>query len=84
MASRWTYSDWITLEGEARLTRLRLHIQEVSDFTQGTSTRGRSVTQVDPQYLANLMKEEKALYATVQGANSGGSFARNNLTFRRD
>ena len=30
MAS-WTYSDWVTLTGAARLSRLKLHVQEVSD-----------------------------------------------------
>lgn len=31
----WTYSDWVTYDaGTAKLTRLRLHIQEVSDYLQ--------------------------------------------------
>jgi hypothetical protein len=84
MASRWTYSNWITLDGADRLTRLRLHIQEVSDYTQGTSTRGQSVTSVDPQYLANLMREEKDLAARLVGDGSGGGFARSQIKFTRD
>ncbi len=27
----WTYSDYLTLTGTARLTRLRLHVKEVAD-----------------------------------------------------
>lgn len=84
MASRWTYSNWITLDGSERLTRLRLHIQEVSDFTQGTSLRGQSVTAVDTQYLANLMKEEKELATRLIGDGSGGGFARSFIHFVRD
>lgn len=84
MAHRWTYSDWITLDGSERLTRLRLHIQEVSDFTQGTSTRGMSATAVDTQYLANLMKKEEALASQLTGDGSGGGFARSNIKFVRD
>lgn len=84
MANRWTYSDWITLDGSERLTRLRLHIQEVSDFTQGISTRGQSATAVDPQYLANLMREEKELKTQQAGDGSGGGFARSRIKFTRD
>lgn len=84
MASRWAYSNWITLDGADRLTRLRLHIQEVSDFTQGTAARGISVTAVDQQYLANLMKEEKELTSRFVGDGSGGGFAYSNIKFVRD
>ena len=84
MADRWQYSDYITLEGAARLTRLRLHIQEVSNFTQGTSTRGKSMTAVDPQYLGRLQKMEEELATRLNTGSSGSNFARNNLAFRRD
>lgn len=84
MANRWTYSDWITLSGADRLTRLRLHIQEVSDFTQGTMTRGQSVTAVDTNYLATLMREEKELQARQVGDGSGGGFASSYIKFIRD
>lgn len=84
MPARWTYSDWITLEGSERLARLRLHIQEVSEDTSGTSTRGNSVTAVDPQYLANLMRKEEELAARLSGDASGGGFARSFVKFVRD
>lgn len=84
MANRWTYSNWITLDGPERLARLRLHIQEVSDFTQGTATRGLSVTAVDTNYLATLMKEEKELQSRQVGDGSGGGFAASYIKFIRD
>ena len=84
MANRWVYSNWITLDGAARLTQLRLHIQEVSDFIQGTAVRGTSVTAVDPQYLANLMREEKELAQQVNPAGVGGGFATSRIKFIRD
>lgn len=59
----WTYSDYVTMSGRARLARLQLHIQEVSDkITENYSIQGRS-KQVDPlqKYLENLMSQEDQL-----------------------
>lgn len=84
MPSRWTYADWITLDGAARLTRLRLHIEEVSNFTQGTATRGQSVTPVDPQYLQTLLKEEKELARQLNPGATGGGFGCSSIKFIRD
>ena len=76
----WAYADWITYDGADRLTRLRLHIAEVSQRTMGTSARGNSVTTVDPQYLQGLLKEESKL-TERQNVNS---YARNRAQFSRD
>jgi len=60
----WTYSDWITYDNGSltRLSRLRLHIQEVSDFisTGDYTVQGRSLdkSQVE-RYLEKLMAKEK-------------------------
>lgn len=84
MPSRWTYSNWITLEGSARLTQLRLHIQEVSDFVQGMSSRHQSATAVDTNYLQTLLNEEKELSERLAGGGAGGGFGKNNLRLVRD
>jgi hypothetical protein len=75
----WTYSDWITQTTDStRLTRLRLHIQEVSDkITQEVSSGGNSRSSSALQaYLADIRKEEKSLAAAVSGASGGVSRAR--------
>lgn len=84
MANRWQYADWITLDGPERLARLRLHIVEVSNFTQGLSTRGQSVTAVDTMYLQGLMKKESELESRTAGDGSGGGFARSKIKYVRD
>lgn len=62
----WTYADWITFNDlTTRLTRLRLHIVEVSQHVMGTSTRGQSVTAADQRYLAELRTTEATLDRTV-------------------
>lgn len=56
----WTYSDYVTLSGTARLTRLQLHIQEVSDcITENVQVTGRGVdTNPLNTYLKALKDEE--------------------------
>lgn len=69
----WTYSDYITLTDQAaKLTRLRLHIQEVSDsIGREISGDGKSKSENNiTQYLAELRKEEKEL-AAVPGVGNG-------------
>lgn len=65
----WTYSDWVTYAtGNAtRLSRLRLHIQEVSDRISGGSfaTEGKSHDYGFLQdYLNDLLKKETSEAAT--------------------
>lgn len=59
----WIYSDYISSTGSARLTRLRLHIQEVSDqLTAATTSNGESYNpQVLESYLAKLETKEQRL-----------------------
>lgn len=75
MAAAWTYSNWITYEtGTAsRLSQLRLHIQEVSDFisTGNFSVENKSHDKDALQsYLDTLLKREST-EATAAGAASG-------------
>lgn len=87
MASVWTYSDWITFDQDSssRLTRLRLHIQEVSDFisTGNYSKGGRNLDKKFLQdYLDTLFKKEAA-ETTVSGGSTGkaAAFTRGKLLF---
>lgn len=74
----WSYADWITLDDlTARLTRLRLHIVEVSQHIMGTSTRGQSVTAANQEYLNGLRATEATLMSTV----TRPSIARNKARF---
>ena len=79
MAAAWTYSDWITYDpGNAtRISRLRLHIQEVSDkisegdFSSEQKSNSYGYLQ---SYLDKLMgqeKEEAATAAASAGTRSG-------------
>ena len=76
MATAWTYSDWETTTADgssARLTRLRLHIKEVSDALLGVNISypgGRSHEHPDlDAYLASLRAEAKTLERRVEVAN---------------
>jgi hypothetical protein len=69
----WTYSDYITYtDDSAKLTRLRLHIQEVSDaIGRELSGDGKSKSENNiTQYLKDLRAEEKEL-AGVPGVGNG-------------
>lgn len=71
----WTYSDWITFEtgNASRLSRLRLHIREVSDeistgsFAVEQKSHDKALLQA---YLSELLKKE-AVEATAAGVSSG-------------
>lgn len=71
----WTYSDWITqTDASTRLSRLRLHVQEVSDAManpQGVNSSSHGVQKFDLQgYLKELRAEESSLAAA--SATAGG------------
>lgn len=84
MANTWDYADYISLDDpSARLDRLRLHIQEVSQRTIGIEGRSQNVTAVNPTYLKMLKEEEKELNERVNSSQFG-SFRRNTVEFRRD
>lgn len=73
-APAWTYSDWIIYaSGDAtRLSRLRLHIQEVSNAIKSGSysVEGRSRDLAEIQaYLTALLAREKE-EATASSASS--------------
>ena len=59
----WTYSDYITMTGSAKLTELRLHIKEVSDAIQGKQTMntdGRNMSKFDlTKYLQETLIPEE-------------------------
>lgn len=74
----WTYSDWITLtDASAQLTRLNLHIQEVSDklSSADVTADGKSASRsTQQQYLDGLLRRRDGLIAYGSGSNT--SFAR--------
>jgi hypothetical protein len=64
-APAWTYSDWVTYETgtTGRIQRLRLHIQEVSDFisTGNFAVEAKSHDKgLLQEYLSELLGREKA------------------------
>jgi hypothetical protein len=76
----WTYSAWITqTDAAARLTMLRLHIQEVMDSVanpQSVNSSAHGMSRFDLQtYLGALLSRE----AAMAGASSSVGLA----TFRR-
>lgn len=71
----WTYSDWITQPTPGtRLTRLRLHIAEVSEVASGVAVSKDGASR-DPsnarEYLATLMEREEKLDKQAQTASAG-------------
>lgn len=77
----WTYADWVTYPtGSDRLTRLRLHIQEVSQYSLASKTRKGEVSAVTPEYMQSLQAEERRLTPAVEGR----SLVRNLARFARD
>ena len=75
----WTYSNWITQStASARLTNLRLHIQEVSDAVdkeRGADGFNES-SSANVQLLETLYKRLDKLEAAAGGTNGGVSVAR--------
>jgi hypothetical protein len=72
----WTYSDWVTYESgsASRLSRLRLHVQEVSDRIAETPTSvagdgGSASWSPHSDYLKTLLAEEKSLAQEVDQAD---------------
>ncbi len=71
----WQYADWITIDDStadgrvARLARLRLHIQEVSQQMVPSTTGAEmslSVAELE-SYLRGLKQDEARLAADVRG-----------------
>ena len=80
----WQYSDWRSQTTQAsRLSRLALHIQEVTDRKDALSVSGAgmsaSYSGLD-QYLASIMSQWEALDMKVRGAGTG---YRSNLRLQR-
>lgn len=73
----YQYNDWMTLEGAARLTRLRLHRSEVAALlvtdTSGADTSTSTVAL--QKYELNLAEQEEKLAAEV-AARSHNPFQR--------
>ena len=81
----WTYSDWRSQSTDsAKLARLALHIEEVSNKQGGklgVSGGGMSI-QFDSNYLATLNAEYVKLDSTVRRFASGGPVSLANLNGR--
>lgn len=81
-APAWTYSDWVTLASGSseRLTRLRLHIKEVSDaistgnYSNTKGSRDKDALQKELSDLRKIEQTEAAASAAVTGR--GTSFTR--------
>lgn len=76
----WTYSDWDQQSTTvARLTRLRLHIQEVADKIQADVSAHGYSRQSSPnnQLYESLVAQKAVLEKRLDGAGNGGmSYAR--------
>lgn len=68
----WSYSDYVTLDyGAARLSQLRLHMQEVADklsAEMGTSSKNYSTNAIQ-SYLTSLRKAEREEMALCKAAS---------------
>lgn len=77
MADAWTYADYITYERSdaTRLTRLRLHIQEITQAIDNEMrTGGDDIESRELRMMwADLKKEERELSA-LQASLSGSRF----------
>lgn len=71
--ARWTYSDYESYTGTAKVARLALHIREVADLISvNTNSDGNAVDySALNQYLQGLKSEKKELEATA-GVSAGG------------
>ncbi len=83
----WTYADW-RRQGTpaARLERLRLHIEEVSQYAIGSKSRNGSATFPADDYLKRLEAKEAELAVQVDPNDSGAAsapIARSRGVFRR-
>ena len=83
----WTYSDWITYKRSApaaALSRLQLHIQEVSDkIGREVSADGKAVSSSAlTQYLDRISAQEAELLAALGPTEGGGGVTYAN--FNRD
>ncbi len=65
----WSYSNWITFTGQARLDKLRLFIQEIQDaITVGVGADGETINpgSLNP-LMAQLMEAEQNLASQLVG-----------------
>lgn len=71
----WTYSDWITYErsSASRLSRLRLHIQEVSDkLSSGSySIPGFSTSKGELAAYLDRLSSQEEVEASAVGRATG-------------
>ena len=77
----WTYSNWTSQStAAARLTRLNLHITEVSDIlakVQDGSISGQQWSRFDlPRYLEGLLKERAKLEKDASAETLGAGESR--------
>lgn len=73
----WTYSDWISTDGSSRLTRLRLHIQEVSDAL--TASYQSDGTSYNPAHLNSYLSSLHAQEASLSAVSAGNRVSRMRL-----
>lgn len=77
----WTYGDWITqTDRSTRLTRLRLHIQEVSEYAVRAEADGFE-SEIDRNYMKLLHDKEALLDAQVAATSEFRYGGRNRAHF---
>lgn len=70
----WQYHDWRSQATTAlQITRLRLHMQEVSGFALESQSKGRGL-KLSPDYLPGLQQELDKLESKNAIANRSGRF----------
>lgn len=72
----WTYSDWRSQSSDsARLTRIRLHIQELTDYmaADSGSSHGTVAFANIRALIASLELQERTLAKNVEGLDSTSS-----------
>jgi len=87
MENLWTYADWRRQSTPAaRLERLRLHIEEVSQHEVGSKTRSGAAKFPATAYLERLEAKEEKLAGLVDPSDTGAGsvpIARSRAAFRR-
>ena len=57
--NEWQYSDYVTLAGNERLVRLRLHVKEVSDHLSGLLSRSISDMSYSKYNIQEYLRQIK-------------------------
>ena len=80
--AQWTYSNWITKTDDSdRLTTLRLHIQEVSEYIVRVQGGEGMETELNREYMPMLLAKEQQLNDLVRSTTTFRYGGRNRARF---